>query len=148
MVRTAAVFGTATIVAVVVISLLFFEISGGNTLVCSIRRSLILGRPLLAIEAPIAGSQVPPGGLGVLVSFDSGDRVASATFRALLNDRDVTNLFTVGTNGAAGTIYPLRDGANRLRVEVFGRGLWSRRLLEDAAEVGFRARAAGLLDRG
>jgi len=73
--------------------------------------------------------------------------VVSETFRCVLNGKDVTRLLTVGANGAAGAIFPLRVGENHLRIEVFGRGWWAGRLFEDRIDARFRSRPPPALDR-
>lgn len=102
--------------------------------------------PLLRLEnPPPQGSAEPPrvmpmGGVPILVRFQTSGRVLPDTFRCLLNGNDVTHLLTVGVNGVGGTVYPLREGENRLRVEVFGKTLWSSRYFQDTLELPINAR--------
>jgi hypothetical protein len=111
-------------------------------------RFLRFSGPLLRLENPSAsgvgspdsGVQMPMGGVPILVRFQGEGRVLPDTFRCLLNGEDVTHLLTVGVNGVAGTIYPLREGQNRLRVEVFGKTLWSGQYLQDSFELPIQAR--------
>ncbi len=110
-------------------------------------RWLFLGRPLLAFRAPQAGQVVPVGSIEVIVGFPAAERVVVETFRCLLNDRDVTQHLTLGRNGAGGSVQGLLEGENRLRVEIFGRGWWPGRFLEDARELTFRVQPLPTMDR-
>ncbi len=105
----------------------------------AIRRSLFVGSPLLEVLTPDSGDQRPLGGIEVVVRFPREHRVAPETFRCLLNGEDVTDQLTVGRNGAGGSVYPLQEGTNTLRFEVFGRGWWATRYFEDSVEVDVRA---------
>jgi len=113
----------------------------------TVARFLLLGGPLLEFRAPEAGQLMPMGSVEVIVAFSSSDRVAPETFRCLLNDQDVTRHLTLGRNGAGGSLHGLLEGENRLRVEVFGRGWWPGRFLEDARELTFHVRPLPTLDR-
>jgi len=108
---------------------------------------VVLGRALLDLRSA-PPEVVPPGGVAVVVHFPDTSRVLADTFRCVLNGKDVTSLLSVGGNGAAGSVFPLRVGENRLRVEVFGRGWWPGRWYEDAVEVTFRSRPLPPLDQG
>ena len=110
-------------------------------------RWLFLGRPLLEFRAPQAGQVVPVGSIEVIVGFPAAERVVVETFRCLLNDRDVTQHLTLGRNGAGGSVQGLLEGENRLRVEIFGRGWWPGRFLEDARELSFRVQPLPTMDR-
>ncbi|MBW2416229.1 MAG: hypothetical protein JRG76_17150 [Deltaproteobacteria bacterium] len=83
----------------------------------------------------------------MVVSFPAFDRIAPGTFRCLLNGTDVTHQLTLGTHGAAGSVFPLREGENSLRVEVYARGLWLAQFFEDAVDIPFRVRGGLMLDR-
>ncbi len=124
---------------------LVLEQEGGLRRVAA--RLLFLGRPLLEFHSPRAGQLVPVGSIEVIVGFPSADRVVPETFRCLLNDRDVTPDLTLGRNGAGGSVHGLLEGENRLRVEVFGRGWWPGRFLEDALELTFRVQPLPAIDR-
>ncbi|MFQ5515633.1 MAG: hypothetical protein ACE5FG_14550 [Myxococcota bacterium] len=111
------------------------------------------GGPLLEVQVPDDRAVLTVGAVEVLVRFPFEDRVLPETFRCLLNNEDVTDLLTLGRNGAAGHLYGLVAGENRLRFSVFGRGWWPGRYLEDVHERIVRiaprphldqARAAGL----
>lgn len=82
------------------------------------------GDRLLELESPKVGEIVGARGLEVVVRFPEIERVAPETFRALLNDADVTEAFTTGENGAYGRLFALLDGENVLRVEVFATPCW------------------------
>ena len=110
-------------------------------------RWLFLGRPLLEFRAPQAGQVVPVGSIEVIIGFPAAERVVVETFRCLLNDRDVTQHLTLGRNGAGGSVQGLLEGENRLRVEIFGRGWWPGRFLEDARELSFRVQPLPTMDR-
>jgi hypothetical protein len=105
------------------------------------------GRPLLELRAPDGRQVVPLGGIEVLVGFSDEFRVLPETFRCLLNNEDVTDSLTLGSNGAGGSLYGLLEGENRLRVEVFGRGWWPGRYLEDTREVIIRVAPLPNIDR-
>ena len=108
---------------------------------------LLSRRTLLAVQLPEAGSEFPQGGVAVLIEFPEEARVAPETFRCLLNGRDVTDLLTVGRNGVAGSIFPVREGANELELEVFGRARWGDWLVEDHLAIPFRALPLIYMDR-
>lgn len=113
-------------------------------------RLLRFAGPLLRLEnpsasgAPASGVVMPMGGVPILVRFQGEGRVLPDTFRCLLNGTDVTHLLTVGVNGVAGTVYPLREGQNQLRVEVFGKTFWSGQYLQDSFELPIQARPLSL----
>ncbi len=111
------------------------------------RRLVFLGSPMLQVLRPTPGQQVAFGGVEVEIGFPGRERVAVDTFRCLLNNRDVTHLLTLGSNGAQGAIFGLVEGENRIRIEVFGRGWWSARYYQDARTVVFHVRPFPNLDR-
>ena len=76
----------------------------------------------------------------MLVEFPDRERVIPGTLRCLLNGADLTGGLTRGDNGAAGSLYPLREGRNLLRIEVFGKGRWTDRWVEDFVEIEFETR--------
>ena len=101
--------------------------------------------PLLRVENPSVSlpsedTSVPMGGVPLLVRFPENGRVLPDTFRCLLNGQDVTHQLTIGVNGVAGTVFPLREGENQVRLEVFGKSLWGRRYYQDFIEFPIRAR--------
>lgn len=110
-------------------------------------RWLLLGRPLLEFRAPKAGQVVPVGRIEVSIGFPAAERVVVETFRCLLNDPEVTPQLTLGRNGAGGSLRGLLEGENRLRVEIFGRGGWPGRCLEDARELTFRVQSLPTMER-
>ena len=110
-------------------------------------RWLLLGRPLLEFRAPKAGQVVPVGSIEVIIGFPAAERVVVETLRWLLNDRNVTQHLTLGRNDAGGSVQGLLEGESRLRVEIFGRGWWSGRFLEDARELTFRVQPLPTMDR-
>ena len=89
-----------------------------------VRAGLFTGPPLLDLRSPAQLAWRPLGQVEVLVRFPDEKRVRPETFRCLLNGVDVTHQLTVGANGAGGSIFPLAEGTNVLRVEVFGEGYW------------------------
>jgi hypothetical protein len=115
-----------------------------------LRRSVFLGGSLLDLVAPPAepADFHMLGGLEVVVRFPSEERIAIDTFRCLLNGADVTDLLTVGRNGAAGQVYPLLEGPNELDCQVYGRGWWTNRYFQDGARVSVRARGPLSFDAG
>ena len=147
MIRRLAVFGAAVLAAIAGCGLAFLVFLGGNASVERMKSSLVLGPPLIEVRSPRPAQMYAPGSLPVVVSFSSFERVAPGTFRCLLNGTDVTHQLTLGTHGAAGSVFPLREGENSLRVEVYARGLWLARFFEDAVDVPFRVRGGLMLDR-
>jgi hypothetical protein len=107
---------------------------------------VFLGGALLELRSDLPG-EVPPGAIQVAVHFPDTSRVVAETFRCVLNGKDVTSMLTVESNGAGGSVFPLRVGDNHLRIEVFGHGWWSGRLFEDAIDVTFRSRPPPPLDQ-
>ncbi len=142
-----AVFGSAILVTIAGCVLAFLMLSRGNPSVEQLSRGLVLGLPLIEVRSPRPGQLYAPGSLPVVVSFRPSERVAPGTFRCLLNGRDVTHQLSLGTHGAAGSVVPLREGENSLRVEVYARGFWPGRFFEDAVDVPFRVRGGLMLDR-
>ena len=113
----------------------------------SLTRAWWIGRPLIEVRSPRAGAALPQGGVQVWVVYPDLGRVAAETLHCELNGEDVTDrVATRAENGADGTIYPLREGLNRLRLGVFGRSLWGR-WVEDVVEIEIRARPLPPLDR-
>lgn len=147
MIRRLTVFGLAGAALVAGALGVFLITSRGNSLGESLRLGLFLGPPALEVRAPLAGELYAPGGVPVLVAFADAGRIAPGTLRCLLNGRDVTDQLTVGQNGAAGRVFPLHEGDNALRVEVYAQGPWSRRFFEDVVEREFRVRPALRLDQ-
>jgi len=105
-----------------------------------------LGPPLMRVEAPIHGLEVPVGSVEVDIQFAGGERVAVETFQCLLNGLDVTESLTVGRNGAVGAIVGLREGDNRIRVRVFGRSLWTGDFIDEERDFVVRVRGIPFLD--
>lgn len=110
-------------------------------------RLALFGSPLLEVNAPLPEQWIAQGGVQVVVRYPLADRTAAETFRCLLNGRDVTERLTRGANGAAGSVLGAVEGANRLRVEVFGRPWWGGGWFEDAVEITFHVRPLPGLDR-
>lgn len=147
MIGRQTVFGLAGAAAVAGLLGVFFSASGGNSLDLALRRALYLGTPTLEVRSPLDAQLYAPGGVPVLVAYVDAQRIAPGTLRCLLNGRDVTHQLTLGSNGAAGRVYPAREGRNSLRVEVYAQGLWTSRYFEDSIEIDFRVRTAQRLDR-
>jgi hypothetical protein len=101
-----------------------------------------LGPPLLEISLPVAEEAVVANeALEVFVHFPYTERTRPETLHVTLNGADVTDSFSVAENGAIGDVVLLVDGANVLRVGVFGRAWWGRgRLVEHTTERRFRVR--------
>jgi len=113
----------------------------------ALTRRVWLGGGLIELKHPASGVRVPHGGLAVLVAFPDQDRVLPDTFRCVLNGRDLTRELARDREGATGSLSPLREGSNRLRVEIFGRGLWGDRFYQDVVEVEFEVPPLYTLDR-
>ena len=113
----------------------------------ALRATIYLGPPLLRVREPQPEGYRLLGGADVLIEFSSQQRVAPETFRCLLNGRDVTDQLTVGRNGVAGSVAPLLEGPNTLRLEVFARSWWGGRYFQDSYELVLDARAPLSLDR-
>lgn len=97
-----------------------------------IRRLLFIGAPLFEVRLPAADARgMQSGSVEVFVGFAPGERVAWDTFRALLNDHDVTAELTLGRNGAHGKLLGLTEGPNQLRLQIFGRSWWGGHFIED-----------------
>jgi hypothetical protein len=107
---------------------------------------LTFGGPLLELASPLPGERLPITAVELLVTFPN-ERVVADTFRCLLNGADVTGRLTLAENGAGGTLFPLREGRNTLRVEVFGRSLFDDRVIEDALEIEFETHPLPPFDR-
>ena len=125
----------------------FLIAPGENSLDRVLRRALFLGAPTLEVRSPLAARLYAPGGVPVLVAYLDAQRIAPGTLRCLLNGRDVTHQLTLGSNGAAGRVYPAREGRNSFRVEVYAQGLWTSRYFEDSIEIDFQVRAAQRFDQ-
>lgn len=110
-------------------------------------RLIFIGNPLIEVQRPTPGQEIPFGGVEVRVGFAEGDRVALDTFRCLLNGRDVTDLLELSAAGATGSIFGLVEGENRIKIEVFGRSWWSERHFQDARTVVFHVRPYPNMDR-
>lgn len=138
--------GAALLLIVIAITTIVMS-SGPGAIGERTRRFILLGGPLLEVRFPSHGDSVPMGGLPVLVAFPHSGSVAIETFRCLLNEHDVTDQLTVGSNGAAGSLVGLVEGENRLRIEVFGRGWWASRYYEDARTIEIYVRPFPSIDR-
>lgn len=154
--RTVPVFGLLLLLAVAAAAG-HGAIRRGGPLDDALVRSFLLGAPVLEVRVPRSGEVSPIGGVEVLIRFQDEGRVAPETLRCLLNGRDVTDRLRVAANGAGGALFPLTEGQNLLRVEVFAGGWWTGGIVpwsprfswyfEDAVEVSFRVRPPTLLDR-
>jgi hypothetical protein len=142
--RVFAVVLASSLITAVAVGLIW---QGEGTLLERTRRLAFHGRPLIEVRLPQSGQQVPVGGIEVLVSFPGAHRVAADSFRCRLNNRDVTELLTVGQNGAAGSVYGLVEGENRLEIEFFGRTWWGPRFFLDRRTIVFQASPFLSLDR-
>jgi hypothetical protein len=101
-----------------------------------VRRLLFVGAPLFEVRRPLTSHEVlRSGSFEVFVGFSPGERVAWDTFRALLNDRDVTGQLTLGRNGVHGRLDGLTEGDNRLRLQIFGRSWWGGAYVQDEQTV-------------
>lgn len=120
---------------------------GDGDLWLRLERLAFVGPALVEIRLPAPGQQVPVGAVEVLVGFPDSQRVAVDTFRCLLNDDDITDRLTLGSNGAGGSLVGLVAGPNRLRFEVFGRSWWGPRFVQEAHEIAFEVRPIPYLDR-
>jgi hypothetical protein len=97
-----------------------------------LRRLLFVGAPLFEVRLPDSAHVVlRSGAVELFVGFAPGDRVAWDTFRALLNDRDVTPSLTLGRNGAHGKLFGMTEGPNHLRLQLFGRSWWGGHYVQD-----------------
>ena len=109
-------------------------------------RFVWLGPPLMRVDAPVHGLEVPVGSVDVSIEFAGGERVLVETFQVLLNGLDVTDSLTVGRNGAIGAIVGLREGDNRIRLRVFGRSLWTGSFIDEERDFVVRVRPVPFLD--
>jgi len=105
-----------------------------------------LGPPLMHVDTPTAGTEVPVGAVDVMVEFAEGDRVAPETFEVSLNGLDVTDTLTVGRNGVAGQVVGLREGDNHIRLRVFGKSLWNGHFVDEERDVVVHVRSLPFLD--
>jgi hypothetical protein len=112
---------------------LVFWITGAR----SLTPLVYFGGPLIRIASPPSGAQFPLSGVQLQVQFPDRERIRHDTFRCLLNGADVTWRLRVAPGGAEGSLFPLGEGRNVVRVEVFGKALWADRWVEDALEVEF-----------
>jgi hypothetical protein len=110
-------------------------------------RLAFIGRPLLVLSTPALDQTLSDGALELFVGFPDEGRVATETFRCLLNGRDVTRTLTVGRNGAHGRLFGLTEGENSVRVEVFGRSPWTGRYVQDFQWLAVSVRGHPELDR-
>ena len=145
--RLLPAFAMGGLVAAILTAAVGLASVGEGSLAERARRLVFLGTPLLEVLRPTPGQQLPYGGVQVQVGFPDGDRVAVDSFRCLLNDRDVTHLLTLGSNGATGGVFGLTEGENSIRIEIFGRGWWSARYFQDARTVVFHVRPYPSFDR-
>ena len=111
-----------------------------------LERFAYLGPPLMRVDAPVHGLEVPVGSVDVSIEFAGGERVLVETFQCLLNGSDVTDSLTVGRNGAVGAIVGLREGDNRIRLRVFGRSLWTGTFVDEEHDFVVRVRALPFFD--
>jgi hypothetical protein len=125
----------------------FLFMSRGNSLDRTLHLGVFLGAPVLEVRSPSSSERYAPGAVQVLVAWSDAERIAPGTLRCLLNGRDVTHQLTVGSNGAAGRVFPVREGSNSLRLEVYARGLWAERYFEDHVDLDFQVRPAPRLDQ-
>ncbi len=142
--RVFAVVGGSSALTALVVGLVWV---GEGSLIERARRLAFHGAPLIEVRLPQSGQSVAVGSIEVLIGFPLGDRVAVESFRCTLNNRDVTELLTVGRNGAGGSVYGLVEGENRLRIEVFGSSWWGSRYFLDSRTVVFRALPLPSLDQ-
>jgi hypothetical protein len=145
--RLLRAFAVAGLFAAILTAAVGVASVGEGSLAERVQRLVFLGTPLLEVLRPTPGQQMAYGGVQVHVGFPEGDRVAVESFRCLLNDRDVTHLLTLGSNGATGSVLGLVEGENSIRIEVFGRGWWSARYFQDSRTVVFHVRPYPSLDR-
>ncbi|MGH7535914.1 MAG: hypothetical protein ACREMG_10035 [Gemmatimonadales bacterium] len=104
---------------------------------------------LIWVQKPSEGARIGIEGVEVLVRFPQQSRVATETFRVLVNGADVTAQLTTGANGASGLLAGLLEGENLLRFEVQGdRGGWPGHFGTEAREVRVLVRLPQGLDRG
>jgi hypothetical protein len=104
---------------------------------------------LIWVQKPSEGARIGVEGVEVLVRFPQQSRVATETFRLLVNGADVTAQLTTGANGASGLLAGLLEGENLLRFEVQGdRGGWPGLFGTEAREVRVLVRLPQGLDRG
>ncbi len=144
MVKRLQIFGVSLLALGALTALV---LTGADAGLWAAERWLLRGHPLLEFRAPKAGQVVPVGSVEVIIGFPAAERVVVETFRCLLNDQDVTQHLTLGRNGAGGSVQGLLEGENRLRVEIFGRGWWPGRFLEDARELTFRVQPLPTMDQ-
>ena len=147
MIGRLTVFGLAGAALIAGLLGAFLVMSRGNSLESALHLGLFLGRPALEVRSPVETELYAPGGVPVLVAYADARRVAAGSLRCLLNGRDVTHQLTLGSNGAAGRIFPVREGDNSLRVDVYAQGLWTARYFEDSVELRFKVRGAPSLDQ-
>ncbi len=144
--RRGLLFGVLLLLPVMGGTLALARAMRAGPILDAVGSALVLGPPLLDLRAPVPDAEVPVGGVDILVRFRD-ESVLADTFRCELNGEDVTDQLTLGLNGASGAVAPLRDGENRLRVEVFGRGWLDSRYYLDAIELRLRVRPPLHLDQ-
>ncbi len=111
------------------------------------QRILHVGGPLFKVLRPAGVAETGIGAIELHIGFSPGNRVASDTFRCLLNGDDVTDTLTLGRNGAHGELRGLTEGPNRITLQLFGRSWWSGRYVQDERRIVVRVRGARGLDR-
>ena len=101
---------------------------------------LYFGGPLLALDSPLPGAQLPVGAVQLEVRFADAERAFPDSFRCVFNGVDVTDSLHVAHSGAAGALFALQEGSNTLRVEISGRTLWGERPRSQSLEIEFQTR--------
>jgi hypothetical protein len=147
MMKRLPVFGPLLLMAVAATLVSSLMVLRGKPFDRALSAGLFIGTPLMELRQPQDGVTHPPGGLTILVRFEEDERVAVETFRCLLNGQDRTHQLTRGRNGAGGTIFPLREGPNQLRLEIFGRGWLSGRYYREIVERVIEVRPLTDLER-
>ena len=109
-------------------------------------RFVYVGPSLMRVQQPDDQTEVPVGAVDVQIDFPDHERVAVETFECVLNGLDVTEVFTIGRNGAVGSVVGLREGDNRILVRVFGRSYWGDRYVDEERVFTVRVRGAAFLD--
>ena len=98
------------------------------------------------VETVSTRAELVTGG-DVLLRVTVSDGVSLEGVSVRVNGRDVTDQLTVGRNGVAGSVAPLLEGSNTLRLEVFGRSWWGGRYYQDSYDIVLDARAPLSMDR-
>lgn len=134
MMKRLPVFGPFLLMAVAATLLISLMVLRGKPFDRALSRGLFIGMPLMELREPQGGVSYPQGGLAILVHFKDDEGVAVETFRCLLNGQDLTHQLTRGRNGAGGALFPVREGPNRLRLEIFGKGWLGGRYYQEVIE--------------